>query len=108
MVASWADWKRPGTGPEMSATLATVISESVMPVEFLKPSHDPAFTPPSAEVLPLPVGPLPLSPPLPPSPPDEPVPPVEPLSPPEDPVSPLLVPGSRVPMPPPRASVVTG
>ena len=41
-VACCADSKMPGTGPEMSATLAIVIVLSVMPVWFLKPEQLPA------------------------------------------------------------------
>ena len=44
----------PGTGPEMSATLAIVIVLSVTPVWFLKPAQLPALVPPVAEFTPVP------------------------------------------------------
>ena len=52
-AACWEASKMPGTGPEMSATLARVIVLSVMPVWFLKPSHEPAFAVPVGEPLPF-------------------------------------------------------
>src|SRR3954453_12260281 len=102
LVACWAAVKRPGTGPLMSEELPIVIVLSVMPGWFLKPSHEPAFTPGTAAAA-APFG-------LPPVAPVEPVPPdVVPAAVPELPAAPVeppegastvAAPGSPVPASP--------
>ncbi len=91
-VASWADSKMPGTGPEMSEMFARVIVEPVMPVWFLRPSQLPALVVPVAEFAPVPW----LAPPAePPALPVDPVPVPAAVPPPAS--APAAAPGSVVP-----------